>query len=303
MVAVLDLGSTAVRLAVARVRPQVGYKLLAQERVPTRLGAGRRGTLPSDAVDETLRAVRRFAKRYELNGKGTRVVAIATAAVRDAANRERLLGPLRRDQGIDVRILSPRTEARLGVEAALDSMSLRDMLVADLGGASLQLSRVRRRRIVATSSLPLGAVRMTSRFLRHDPPRQGELRALRTEVREHLARGLLPAERGEVMVALGGTVRTMARIHLRAHPGERMHRQGLTLHQSDVTAVRERFEALPPRKRRKMRGLKPERTDIILAGAVVIEEAMVFGGYLRLVVCTRGVRDGILLHETFNSRG
>ena len=82
-----------------------------------------------------------------------------------------------------------------------------------------------------------------------------------------------------------------------------MHRHGLTLHQSDVTAVRERLEALPPRKRRKMRGLKPERTDIILAGAVVIEEAMVFGGYLRLVVCTRGVRDGILLHETFNSRG
>jgi len=104
-------------------------------------------------------------------------------------------------------------------------------------------------------------------------------------------------------VGLGGTVRTLASIHLRAHRGERKHRHGLKMRQSDITAIRERLEGLPPRKRRKIRGLKAERVDIILSGAMVIEEAMLFGGYLNLVVCTRGVRDGLLLHETFNGRG
>jgi exopolyphosphatase/guanosine-5'-triphosphate,3'-diphosphate pyrophosphatase len=74
------------------------------------------------------------------------------------------------------------------------------------------------------------------------------------------------------------------------------------LQQSDVTAIRERLEALSFRGRRKIRGLKAERADIILAGAMVIEDVMVSGGYLRLVVCTRGVRDGVLLDEATRRR-
>jgi exopolyphosphatase/guanosine-5'-triphosphate,3'-diphosphate pyrophosphatase len=186
--------------------------------------------------------------------------------------------------------------------AALESLSFTTGLVADLGGASLQLSRIRHGRVVSTASVPLGAVRTTRGFLKHDPPTPRELRDLRTEIRERLRTALPPAERGEVLVGLGGTVRTLASIHLRANPGERKHRHGLVLQQSDVTAVRERLEALSSRGRRKIRGLKAERADIILAGAMVIEDVMVSGGYLRLVVCTRGVRDGVLLHEATRRR-
>jgi exopolyphosphatase/guanosine-5'-triphosphate,3'-diphosphate pyrophosphatase len=115
---------------------------------------------------------------------------------------------------------------------------------------------------------------------------------------------LPPAGSGEVMVGMGGTVRTLASIHLRgAHRGVRKHRHGLRMRQSDITAIRERLEGLSQRKRRRIRGFKAERADIILAGAMVIEEAMIFGGWLSLVVCTRGVRDGLLLRETFNGRG
>jgi exopolyphosphatase/guanosine-5'-triphosphate,3'-diphosphate pyrophosphatase len=230
------------------------------------------------------------------------VVAVATSAVRDARNRERLLDPLRRHEGIEVRVLSARDEARLGVAAALASLSFGDALVADLGGASLQLSRVRGGRIRSMASLPLGAVRTTHRFLRHDPPTRQELRAFREIIRERLRPVLPAAERGEVLVGLGGTMRTLASVHLRATPGERKHRNGLVLHQSDVTAIRERLEALSARRRRKIRGLKAERADIILAGAMVVEEVMVFGGYLRLMICTRGVRDGLLSQEASKRR-
>src|SRR5919108_1214255 len=141
LVAVVDLGSNAVRFLLAKVAPNTGYRVLVEERARTRLGAGAPGTLPRAAIDETLRAVRRFFAQYVPNGRGPRVVAVATSAVRDARNRERLLGPLRYREGIDVQVLSARDEARLGVDAALESLPVRDAVVADLGGSSLQLSR------------------------------------------------------------------------------------------------------------------------------------------------------------------
>ncbi len=302
LVAIVDLGSMAVRLLLARIVPNVGYHVLVQERMPTRLGAGAPGTLPREAIAETLRAVHRFFKRHCRHDRGPRVLAVATSAVRDARNRERLLAPLRFEEGIDVQVLTARDEARLGVEASLASLPFQAGIVADLGGASLQLSRVRDRRVVSIATVPLGTVRTSHRFLRHDPPAPRALRALRSEIREQLREALPPARRGEVMVGVGGTVRTLASIHLRTHRGERKHRHGLSLRQSDITAIRERLEGLSQRRRRKIRGLTPERADVILAGAVVVEEVMVFGGYLRLVVCTRGVRDGILLRETFTAR-
>ena len=302
LVAVVDLGSTAVRLVLAHVTPDTGYRVLVEERVPTRLGGGASGTLSREAIDETLRAVHRFFARYSPTGRGPRIVAVATSAVRDAENRERLLDPLRRDEGIDVQVLSARDEARLGVDAALESLSFNNGLVVDLGGASLQLSRVRRRKVVSMASLSLGAVRTTRRFVRSDPPSPRELRALRREIRTQLMIGLPPAARGEIVVGLGGTVRALAGIHLRSH-SDRTRRHGLLLHQSDITTIRERLEGLSRRKRRRIRSLKAERVDIILAGAIIIEEVMVFGGYLTLAVCTRGIRDAILRRETFGGRG
>jgi exopolyphosphatase/guanosine-5'-triphosphate,3'-diphosphate pyrophosphatase len=303
LLAIVDLGSAAVRFIIARIRRSARYEILVEERVPTRLGSGAPGTLPPRAIERTIRAVHRFFARYSPQRRaGPRVLAVATSAVRDARNRERLLDPLRRDEGIEVRILSARDEARLGVAAARESLSFDDALVADLGGASLQLSRVRGGRIVSMASLPLGAVRTTHQFLRHDPPTRQELRAFRDVIRERLRPVLPAAERGEELIGLGGTIRTLASVHLRARPGERKHRNGLVLHQSDVTAIRERVEALSARRRRRIRGLKEERADIILAGAMVVEEVMIFGGYLRLVICTRGVRDGLLFQEASKRR-
>lgn len=303
LLAIVDLGSAAVRFIIARIRRSARYEVLVEERVPTRLGSGAPGTLPPRAIERTIRAVHRFFARHSPQRReGPRVLAVATSAVRDALNRERLIDHLRREEGIEVRILSARDEARLGVAAARASLSFGDALVADLGGASLQLSHVRGGRIVSMASLPLGAVRTTHQFLRHDPPTRQELRVFRDVIRERLRPALPAAQRGEQLIGLGGTMRTLASVHLRARPGERKHRNGLVLHQSDVTAIRERLEALSSRRRRKIRGLKEERADIILAGAMVVEEVMIFGGYLRLVICTRGVRDGLLFQEASKRR-
>ena len=126
------------------------------------------------------------------------------------------------------------------------------------------------------------------------------MRALRAEIRSQILGALPPASRDAELLGLGGTIRTLARIHLASAAGRRRARHGLRLRQSDVTAIRERLESVPLRRRRRIRGLRAERADIMLAGTMVVEELMQFGGYGTLTVCTLGVRDGVLLRETFN---
>lgn len=297
-VAVLDLGSNAVRLILARVTPGVEFRVLRQERVQTRLAGHRRGLLPRAGVRQTLRAVSEFLA--EVRGDGEpRVVAVATAAIRDAPNADRLLGALRRQEGVHVRVLSGPEEARLGATAVLWRRSLDRGAIVDLGGGSLQVTRIRAGRIARVASVPLGAVRTTLRFLRHDPPRAREIQALRRETRERLL-GVLPRARtGDALIGLGGSLRALGRIFLRTADRNGASPHWLRLRRAEIVALRARLEPLTARQRRRVRGLKTERADVILAGAVVIEELMALGGYEVLTVCDEGVRHGLLLQETF----
>jgi exopolyphosphatase/guanosine-5'-triphosphate,3'-diphosphate pyrophosphatase len=141
-------------------------------------------------------------------------LAIATSAVREAENREELLGPLRNLAALEVRILTGPEEARLGAEAALSKLPMIDGTIVDLGGGSLELTRVRARRISSVASLPLGGTRLTKRFLLADPPAANEVRALRDTVRELLGACSASPAPGP-LIALGGTVRALARLHVR----------------------------------------------------------------------------------------
>ena len=300
LVAVLDLGSNASRFVLARVVEGDGFHVLRKERVQTRLGGGPAGRLRRAAVEATVDSVGSFLRRVS-NGEPPRVVAIATAAVREATNREMLLDALRDREGVAVRVLSGREEARLGAQAALRSLPLRSGIVADLGGGSLQLTRVRARQIGWSASLPLGALRLTRRFLRGDPPPADEVRALRAEVRRHLLRAFPAGRPVDRLVGLGGTVRALARMHLAVQDGGR-DRHGLRLGQDDLAAIRSRLERLPCGLRGEVPGLRSERADTILAGVLVLEELLSrFGDEADLTVCTAGVRDGLLWREAFGS--
>jgi exopolyphosphatase/guanosine-5'-triphosphate,3'-diphosphate pyrophosphatase len=291
-VALLDLGSNAARFLLAEISTRGDVRVVRQERAQTRLGDGPVGRLPRQAVRDTLDAIRRFLR--SIADRPARVIAVATSAVRDAANRESLLDPLRRE-GVRVEVLSGVDEARLGAAAVLASLPLDAALVLDLGGGSLQLTRVRERRVVSAVSVPLGAVRLTRRFLRDDPPTAGQLRALHREIQTVLTGALPAAEGDEALVGMGGTVRALARIKLEG--GRRRERHGVRLTQAEVTAIRAELEPLTARKRRRLPGLKADRADIIVAGAIVIEAVMRLGGFPAMVVCGRSVRDGVLLRE------
>jgi len=295
--ALVELGSNAVRCLVVSIIPGVGFQVLREEREQTRLSGGSPGVLPPAAVRETVRLVQRFLREVRREYQ-PRILAVATSAVRDASNRRALLEKLRREVGVTVQVLSGEEEARLGAQAALSSLPFRDGVVADLGGGSLQLTKIRAGIITSASSFPLGAVRTTARFFKNDPPTEQEIQTLRQEIQRYCERDLPSLFKGEEVIGLGGTVRTLARMHLAAFDKQRS-RQGLCLRRSDVSVLRERMEKLSVRDRMRLRGLKEERADIIFAGTVVIEEIMRLGDYRTLTVCTGGVRQGLLLREAF----
>jgi exopolyphosphatase / guanosine-5'-triphosphate,3'-diphosphate pyrophosphatase len=301
--ALLEFGSNAARFVVARIVPGVAFRVVREERVPTRLAAGR-ALLPRPAVSRAVDAAHRFLRSLPA-AKPHRVLAVATSAVRDAANANALLGRLRDVAGIEVEILSGHEEARLGAASALASLPLEDATLADLGGGSLELTLVDHGRITPFASLAVGAVRLTARFIASDPPGPAELQALRRHVRARLGRAfsrVRGARRHAPLVGLGGTVRALARIHLETARRRRTAVHGTRLRRADVEEIRQRLQNLTLAQRRRVRGLKAERADIIVAGAMVVEEIMSLGGHEDLTVCDRGVRHGLLLRETFGRR-
>ena len=296
-ITLVDLGSNAVRLLLVSLLPEIGFRVIREERVQTRLGGSRSGALIQSAVKQTVQAVQQFLS--DVQCYHPRTVAVATAAVREARNRATLIDALRRDAGIEVAVLSGEEEGRLGTRAVLHNLSCHDGVIVDLGGGSVQITRVQQDTIVSVSSFPLGAVRLTHRFLQHDPPTARELLALREEIREQVWRVLPHARSNGILVGLGGTVRALARMHVAAFSDLDAPPPLLFLPRSDIIALRKQLAAVPVRAR-CLPGLRADRADIIVAGTVVIEELMTLGEYQTLTICFQGgVRQGILLRETF----
>jgi exopolyphosphatase/guanosine-5'-triphosphate,3'-diphosphate pyrophosphatase len=234
-IALLDFGSNAVRFVLARV-VRDGFRVVDEARVRTRLAAGDQGALIEPAIEHSLRAATRFLKRGA--AREPRVMAVATASVRDAPNADHLLRRLPALGVKALRILSGVEEARLGAEAALRTVSLRHGAVIDLGGGSLQWTTIRAGRLKHGLSLPLGAARMTREYIHHDPPRPNELLRLSQAARNQLA-GALPSvkPRGRLIV-LGGTARALARRQLREGGDRPKKRSAATISLAELVRLR-----------------------------------------------------------------
>lgn len=298
--AVIDLGSNSFRMVVFK-EGDGGWEREQDLSRGVRVGEGlvRSGRIGEAAIGRALRALEEFAavcSSYELGGG--EIEAVATSAIRDADNGGELLELVRKRTGLEVRVLSREQEARYGYLAAVNSTGLSDGCVLDLGGGSLQLVRVTGRLAREMGSWRLGAVRMTERFLDGEGPAQPErLQALRAHVARKLRRAPWLSSAGGQLVGIGGTVRNLAAAAERAQgmPGEDV--QGFSIEQGVLDELVERLAALPPRERGSVPGIKPNRADIVLAGAVVVREVMRAGGFPRVGVTAWGLREGVFLER------
>jgi exopolyphosphatase / guanosine-5'-triphosphate,3'-diphosphate pyrophosphatase len=294
--AAVDIGSNSVRLKIAGL--QAGrLHPIHEDREVTRLGEGvfRSGFLTPESMAETIKVLRRFHRSAQQIGTDN-VRVVATSALRDARNSQAFLEWVRSATGWRVEIISGVEEARL-IHLGLVSMARVDRsttLMIDLGGGSCELTVTRGGHIRDAVSLPLGAVRLTDEFLRHDPVRKGELKRLRGFVAREANRiaNRLGAARVKTAIATSGTAAALAAAATHLRRGKTRRRQTIT--RPEMNRLAKRLARLPLAERRKIEGIGPRRAEIIVAGATVYRELMDrlhLGGFRYSPL---GLRDGIL---------
>ena len=293
------MGSNTFRLVVYRYREGGSFQLVDEIREAVRLSQGATPEgLRADAIERAAHTTRLYAAFVAASGVDD-VEAVATSAARDAANGDEVMAALSADGALEVRTLSAEEEAWYGYLGAVNSTTLGDGYVLDLGGGSVQVTQVVGRGLERAVSRPLGAVRMTERFLvrgareplRHQGPAQA---------RGSTSCGDLPwlDASGGRTVGIGGTIRTLARMHQRRvrYPLDELH--GYQLTQEGLQELIEAMAELPAGERSRLPGLKPDRADITLAGAVVISAVLERIGVDRVEICAQGLREGIF-YERF----
>ncbi len=226
---------------------------------------------------------------------------VATAAVREAANGAEFRAEARARHGLEVEVIDEQEEARLAFRSVTRNFPAAGdpMAIVDIGGGSLELVLVSGGAIEEVCSLPLGAVRLTERFLRSDPVAAGEWEALLAMIDPTIGESL-PASGPPVpvMIGSGGTFTTLAAMGLGERPGEEGVAgtlQGYELTRTELGGLLARLRHAPLAERRRIPGLPPERADIIVAGVAVVDRLARRLGCTRILVNERGIRDGLLL--------
>jgi exopolyphosphatase/guanosine-5'-triphosphate,3'-diphosphate pyrophosphatase len=297
--AVVDLGSNSFRLVVFTWVENGWWKRTDEIHEVVRIGAGldAAGSLQPEPMARALETVELYAHFCRASGIED-VRAVATSAIRDATNRDEFL----ERAALEVEVLSTEEEAFYGYLAAINTTTLSDGVALDLGGGSMQLTRVEDRRATDMRSWPLGAVRMTERFLARERVKPKHLKALRQHVADSLEDAPWLTGHDGTLAGIGGTVRNLAAAAELAQDLPSFGVQGFPLKRKWLSALVDRLAELSPAERAKVPGIKPERGDLILAGALVVECVMEAGEFDTLEVTEAGLREGVFFASLLADR-
>jgi exopolyphosphatase / guanosine-5'-triphosphate,3'-diphosphate pyrophosphatase len=297
--AAIDVGTNTIRLIVAEVQDDDTYRILDEEREMVRLGEklDQTGRLSEAAVERALAAIGKM-KAIADGFKITELRAIATSAVREAANGPGFVREVMRQHKVRIDVISGEEEAQLAFRSAARHFDLqgRSTAVVDIGGGSVEVILSAGTAIDQVYSLPLGAVRVTERLVRSDPLRDKHWKQMKQEI-DRTIRGAIrqPAHRAEIMVGSGGSFTALAHMSKWEREGRHGSVQGYVLTPAEIIHLVGRLREAPLEARRQMPGLSPDRADIILAGASVISRLVKRLDTEQILVNERGIRDGLLL--------
>jgi exopolyphosphatase / guanosine-5'-triphosphate,3'-diphosphate pyrophosphatase len=298
--AVIDLGSNSFRLVVFTARDG-WWKRTDEIYEAVRIGEGlaATGRLGEAGMWRAMATIDVFAHFCKASGlRPEDVDPVATSAIRDATNAGEFLDRARPSSGLAIRVLSTEEEARYGYLAAVNSSTLADGVMLDLGGGSMQLVRVEGRHAAELDSWQMGAVRMTERFLPGDGPAKAkQLKELRAHVRDELERAPWLKSSGRRLVGVGGTVRNLAAAAQRDLEIPEFGVQGFVMERKELDRLIDELAGMTPAQRAKFPGIKPSRGDLILAGAVVVQSVMEAGGFEGIEAIDPGLREGVFFEH------
>jgi len=297
--AAIDIGSNSIRMEAAELGAGSDLRVLASERVVTRLGESvfRNGVISQEAMELSCTVLARMAQQYQkLDVVGLR--AVATSAVRDARNQVEFVERASLAIGAPVEIISGREEARLihlGVETRWPHPNRR-LLILDIGGGSAELISSEHGQMRDAFSKPLGAVRLRELFLQHDPPLPAELHQMHEYIEEKLM-GVGKRFGVGRWDRLAGTSATASALVCAVNRIPRTKREQADRMRASAPEVRRLYKKLSTldlNGRRKLTGIGPKRAEIIVPGIAVVLRVLEDLRMPCLYFSAAGVRDGII---------
>jgi len=287
----IDVGSNSVLFTCIEYEDG-NMQVVKDVSVITGLSREMKETFNDDAIERTVHAVCNFKEESKRIGCGVPVV-IGTMALRRAKNREVFLKRLKKACGLDVRILSGEEEGYYSFISV--SLGVKErIIVCDIGGGSTEIVSGVGRSVDYIRSIPIGAVSLYERFIDSDPPSRDEVNKMLMFIESSLDEIQRPY--GEIVVGIGGTVTTLAAIHM----GKEYSREaveGIYLERDTVEKMIEMFMAKNSIERRRIKGMEKGREDIILAGTGILYTILNWAGFDGVYVSTGGVRYGVLMEK------
>lgn len=303
--AAIDIGSNSIKLAVVDAVDSSSFAVVTRGKEVVRLGHEtlRRRRLSREAIERAVGCIQRYKTIAEAH-QADDIVAVATASVREANNAAQFIKEVENLTGLRVEILSGVEEARLIGLAASHGCALNGAtnINIDIGGGSTEISLFRNGSALSLFSLKLGAVGLTERYLRSDPPKPKELANLKTEVHAAFERPQRELQTFKWHHASGtsGTILAIAAA-LRGVPGNNERKNQAVqpteteIPLSQLAAFNERLASLDSAGRRALPGISSQRSEIIIAGSHILEGAMRALGINLLRTCDWALREGVII--------
>ncbi|OCR00993.1 exopolyphosphatase [Oscillatoriales cyanobacterium USR001] len=306
IIAAIDMGTNSFHMVIVRIDTTLpAFTIIAREKETVRLGdcEPKTGNLKREVMEKGIVTLRRFqdvAKSF--NAEQT--IAVATSAVREAPNGRDFLKNVADELDINVSLISGQEEARriyLGVLSAME-FNNQPHIIIDIGGGSTELILGDSLEPRSLSSTKVGAVRLSGEFVKTDPISRDEFAYLQAYIRVMLERPIdelsahLNVNELPRLIGTSGTIETLATINAREKLGIAPNTlAGYQLNLKDLRELVGRFRKLSNSERLAIPGMSDRRSDIILAGALILQEAMVLLGIESLTVCDRSLREGVIV--------
>ena len=286
--AIIDLGSNSVRMNINSIEKDGNWQALEKLRATVRLSAGMGDDnfLKEDAINRVIDALSVFcdkAKEY----KCVSIAAVATAALRNAANKDLFLRRVKEKTGIDFEIISGEQEAYYSFLAVRETVGITDGVIYDTGGGSTEIMLVKNGEIKHSISLPLGAVVMTEKFIK------SKQMHLYKYVSSYIG-GIdwLDECEGLPLYGIGGSSRALAMLYKKENLGIDAF-DGMKIPYFSVAKIYQGIFATPTEKRKDIKGMDVSRADIILAGLTPLKVLMDMCGSENVTICASGVKEGV----------
>ncbi|WP_375472763.1 Ppx/GppA phosphatase family protein [uncultured Nostoc sp.] len=306
IIAAIDLGTNSLHMVVVKIDPTLpAFSIIARDKETVRLGDRNltTGELKPEIIKKAIAALGRFQEVAKTINAET-IIAVATSAVREAPNGKDFLHTIETELGLSVNLISGQEEARRIYLGVLSGMEFNNQphTIIDIGGGSTELILGDSHQARILTSTKVGAVRLTSELITTDPISNTEFQYLQAYARGMLERSveeiLANLELGESprLVGTAGTIETLAMIHARENSGVIPSTlNGYEFSFKDLQELVNRLRKLSNSERAEIPGMPEKRPEVILAGAVILQEAMTLLGSESVTVCERSLREGVIV--------